>query len=82
MIVEGYVQAKSTDSLGEEINALYANTVKIVLGNPTLGGLCNDIREGELEISIDVEGSKPLAAFSLSFEIDYWTKPKDPFSTF
>ncbi len=82
VIVEGYVQAKSADTLGEEINALYANTVKYVLDNQTLGGLCNDIREGELEINIDAEGSKPMAAFSLSFEIDYWTKPKNPFETF
>jgi hypothetical protein len=40
------------------------------------------IGDGELEINIDTEGSKPMAAFSLSFEIDYWTKPKNPFETF
>ncbi len=82
VIVEGYVQSDSTDNLGAAINDLYANTVKYALDNPSLGGLCNDIREGELEINIDAEGSKPMAAFRLSFEIDYWTKPKDPFTVF
>ena len=82
VIVEGYVQAATPADLGAAINDLYANTVLRALGDQTLGGLSNDIREGELEINIDAEGSKPMAAFSLSFEIDYWTKPKNPFEIF
>jgi hypothetical protein len=46
----------------------------------TLGGICIDITEGEMLTNIDrSEGQQPVAAFSVTFAVKYFTASGDPF---
>ena len=78
--VEGYVLATSDAALGPALDDLYARTVAAGLADHTLAGLAVDVREGELDVLIVRDAGKPAAGFSLAFEIDSFTAPRDPFA--
>ena len=79
--VEGYVQGVATADLGPALSDLYAQTVKSLMADRTLGDLAIDVREGEMrDPEIDrTQGHSPFAAFSLAFFIDHFTDPNDPY---
>ena len=79
--VEGYVSAAKAADLGPALSDLYGQTVLALMADRTLGDLAIDVREGELrDPEIDrTQGHRPIAAFSLAFEIDYFTDPNDPY---
>ncbi len=82
--VEGYVKAVTPDLLGAAVNALYSRVVRAVLANRIFNatepaGLACDTRETEMLVEISrTEGSPPQAAFSVTFEIVFWTAEGDP----
>ena len=78
--VEGYVLAATDAALGSTLNDLYARAVAAALADPTLGGLAVDVREGALDVMIVRENGKPAAGFSLTFEIEFFAAPADPFA--
>ena len=78
--VEGYVLAASDAALGPALNDLYARTVIAALADPTLGGVSIDVRGGALDVMIVRESGKPAAGFSLTFEIEFFAAPADPFA--
>ena len=78
--VEGYVLAATDAALGPTLNDLYARAVVAALADPTLGGLAVDVREGALDVMIVRESGKPAAGFSLTFEIEFFAAPADPFA--
>ena len=79
--VEGYSRASSDALVGPALNTLYADVVTAAVADHTLGGLCIDVREGDLpDAYIDPESSQPTMAFSVDFEIDYFTKHGDPYT--
>lgn len=77
--IEGYVTAAAAAGIGPALSDLYARTVEQLLADHTLGGLAVDLREGDLaDPVIDREpGHRPIAAFELSVEVEYWTAPGD-----
>jgi hypothetical protein len=77
--VEGYVLASSDAGLGPALNDLYARTVVAALADHTLGGVAIDVREGALDVMIVREAGKPAAGVSLTFEIEFFAAPADPF---
>ena len=79
--VEGYVQAGTAAELGPALSDLYAQAVKALMADRTLGGLAIDVREGEMrDPEIDrTQGHGPFAAFSLGFVVDHLTDPNDPY---
>jgi len=79
--VEGYVGAAASLLLGPALSDLHGQTVLALMADRTLGNLAIDLREGELrDPEIDrTQGHRPFAAFSLAFEIDYFTDPNDPY---
>ena len=79
--VEGYVGAATAADLGPPLSDLHGQTVLALMADRTLGDLAIDLREGELrDPEIDrTQGHRPFAAFSLAFEIDYFTDPSDPY---
>jgi|APSaa5957512535_1039671.scaffolds.fasta_scaffold70524_3 hypothetical protein len=79
--LEGYVSAATAAELGPALSDLHGQTVLALMANRTLGDLAIDLREGELsDPEIDrTQGHRPFAAFSLAFEIDYFTDPSDPY---
>jgi hypothetical protein len=79
--VEGYVDATISAELGAVLSDLHGQTVLALMADRTLGDLAIDVREGELrDPEIDrTQGHRPFAAFSLAFEIDYFTDPNDPY---
>jgi hypothetical protein len=79
--VEGYVNAATAAELGPALSDLHGQTVLALMADRTLGDLAIDLREGELrDPEIDrTQGHRPFAAFSLAFEIDYFTDPNDPY---
>lgn len=78
--VEGYVQAASKALLTASVTDLYARVVAAATADYTLGGLAIDVREGALATVSDKEGSNFTAEFTLQFDIDYATKPGDPYT--
>ena len=78
--VEGYVLAATDAALGPTLNDLYARAVVAALADPTLGGLAVDVREGALDVMIVRESGRPAAGFSLTFEIEFFAAPADPFA--
>ena len=79
--VDGYVGGATAAELGPALSDLYGQTVLTLMDDRTLGNLAIDLREGELrDPEIDrTQGHRPFAAFSLAFEIDYFTDPSDPY---
>jgi hypothetical protein len=79
--VEGYVGTTTAADLGPALSDLHGQTVLALLADRTLGDLAIDLREGELrDPEIDrAQGHRPFAAFSQTFEIDYFTDPNDPY---
>ena len=79
--VEGYVGAATAADLGPALSDLHGQTVLALMADRTLGDLAIDLREGDLgDPEIDrTQGHRPFAAFSLAFEVDYFTDPNDPY---
>jgi len=79
--VEAYVGGATAAELGPALSDLHARAVLALMADRTLGDLAIDVREGELrDPEIDrTQGHRPFAAFSLAFEIDYFTDPSDPY---
>jgi hypothetical protein len=79
--VEGYVSTTTAADLGPALSNLHGQAVFALMSDRTLGDLAIDLREGELrDPEIDrTQGHSPHAAFSLAFEIDYFTDPNDPY---
>ena len=79
--IEGYVSAATAAELGPALSDLHGQIVLALMADRTLGDLAIDLREGELrDPEIDrTQGHRPFAAFSLAFEIDYFTDPNDPY---
>jgi hypothetical protein len=79
--IEGYVGAATSLQLGPALSDLHGQTVLALMADRTLGDLAIDLREGELrDPEIDrTQGHRPFAAFSLAFEVDYFTDPSDPY---
>jgi hypothetical protein len=79
--VEGYVSATTAADLGPALSDLHGQAVLALMAERTLGDLAIDLREGELrDPEIDrTQGHGPHAAFSLAFEVDYFTDPNDPY---
>jgi len=79
--VEGYVSAPTAAELGPALNDLHGQTVLALMADRTLSDQAIDLHEGEFrDPEIDrTQGHSPHAAFSLTFEVDYFTDPSDPY---
>ena len=79
--VEGYVSAPAAAELGPALSDLHGQTVLALMADRTLSDLAIDLHEGEFrDPEIDrTQGHSPHAAFSLTFEVDYFTDPSDPY---
>ncbi len=78
--LEGIVNPKHYSRLGSDANQLYAQALKTIMQDITLGGLCYDIETGVRSMEIvRVDGSDPFAYFSLPLSISFFTAPNDPF---
>lgn len=80
--VECFVGADTDAELGPAVTALSAQVEKAGVADPELGGVSQDVR---LESQSDPivgqeEGQPPAAAFTLAFEIDFWTRELDPYT--
>ena len=79
--VEGYVAYDKNSNPGTDINSLYGAVVEGVLADRTLGGLAFDITETGLDLALDnMPGNAAYAAFNVTFTVDYYTTPGDPYS--
>jgi len=79
--IEGYISAVTAAELGPALSDLHGLAILALMADRTLGNLAIDLREGDLrDPEIDrTQGHRPFAAFSLAFEIDYFTDPNDPY---
>jgi len=76
--VRGIVTAPSAAELGPALNALYARVVNAALADERLGGLCQQIDEGELVVGISTEtGAAPTAEFDLDLVVTYCHRHTD-----
>lgn len=78
----GAVLSEDDEAAQDEIDDLYAATVKAVMADTTLGGLVIDVRQAALQTDFaDDEGSQPLGQFELTLEIQYETVQGDPYTS-
>jgi hypothetical protein len=78
--IEGVVNPQHYSRLGPDANQLYAQALKTIMQDITLGGLCYDIEAGVRSMEIvRIEGADPFAYFSLPLFISFFTSPTDPF---
>lgn len=77
---EGYVQATSQAALRNEREFLQAHVIRAIASDYTLGGWAVNATHTNTESLTIFHSTQPLAAFAVTFEVEYWTKPGDPFS--
>lgn len=79
--IEGYVKAEERALLAARVNMLKALVQRKMAEDPTFGGLALDVTEGESAVQTDGSGQEyPAAAFSIRYELTYWTQAGDPFT--
>lgn len=76
--VEGYAEAASAALLGAALSALYGDIVAAATADHTLGGYAVDVREVDMDPSIERDGSKFVGMVSVGFDIDFMTRERDP----
>lgn len=76
--VEGYAESTSPATLGTALNVLYGKIVAAATADHTLGGYAVDIREVDMDPTIESDGSKFVGLVSVGFEIDFMTRERDP----
>ena len=78
--VEGTVAAPVDDDLGPAVNALYLQVASCWGDDPSLGGLCVQIRETGFDpgFASAEESAVPLADFTLDLLIEFQTPDGDP----
>jgi hypothetical protein len=76
--IEGQVWAVGGENPGSAANALQAAVLAAIAADDTLGDLAVDVRPTDVDSAIDGETGNEIAAFSISVEITFWTKPNDP----
>lgn len=78
--IEATVAAPSDDALGPAVNDLYIRTVRALMAEPTLGGLCQQLIEGAVDVRIapSEESDAPLAFFSLDVVAEFHTADGTP----
>lgn len=79
--VEGAVSANTDEQAADELDDLYAATVKALMADTQLGGLAIDVRQVAMVTEFtDIEGSPPVGTFSLTLQVDYRTLSGDPYT--
>ena len=78
--VEGTVTAASDALIGPAVNTLYASILVALGTDPSLGGVCIDVRETALDVRVAPadESTTPLAEFALGLEVEFHTPLGDP----
>lgn len=78
--VECHVAGGSDEELGPAASELYALVLEATQADPSLGGLCSDVEEGEMSPldPANAEGSAPAASFTVSFILDFATQAGRP----
>ena len=77
---EGYVQAATQAVLRNARENLQAHVINAIAGDYTLGGWAVNTTHTRTDTLTIMHSTIPSAAFSLDFEVEYWTKPGDPFT--
>lgn len=78
--IEATVAAETDDALGPAVNDLYVRTLGALMSEPTLGGLCQQLTEGAVDVRIapTEESEAPLAFFSLDIVAEFHTADGNP----
>ena len=78
--IEATVGAASDAALEPAATALYARAIAAVMADPSLAGLCIQVREVNLDVRLvpAEESAAPLIEFGLELEIDFRTPDGDP----
>lgn len=77
---EGYVKAATQAVLRNARENLQAHVIHAIASDYTLGGWAVNATHTRTDTIQVFHSTIPAAAFSVEFEIEYWTKPGDPFT--
>ena len=78
LVVEGRVQGTGGTAAHQALNTLYAATVRALLADIQLGGLCDDIREEDTSIDVSALAQSATLAFATAFTIEFTARTYDP----
>jgi hypothetical protein len=74
--IEGAIENSDHTQLGNSVNQLYSDVIEKLAEDITLGGLCTDITEVDLQLQIIREESiTPAAEFNIEFRVYYSVRP-------
>lgn len=80
--VEGAVFGATDVDAKTQLAVLRASAERVLLVDPTLGGLARDVRLAAEPPPprLQIESEQPVAAFAIGFEVDFATAEDDPFT--
>ena len=80
--VDIYAAARSDAELGPALNTLWAEVVKALQADLSLGGLTQDIRQADMSDPevLKESGAPPAITAQVSFDVFFATAERDPFT--
>lgn len=79
--VEGYAKATTDTDLDSALADLAAAVAAAIESDPTLGGLAVDTNPAGLDVgAADDEGIGGLGGVLAAFDVEFWTRPGDPYA--
>ena len=83
LAIEGVVEADPASSTPgpnawARMNALYAEVIRVLMPDPPLGGLAEDISETDFNTDVSMLASDRTIAFVLGIEIQFTNRSTDP----
>lgn len=78
LTVEHYLERDGGPGIHQQMNALYAATVRTLLSDPPLDDLAETIDEGDMRVMVAPLGGTNRLACSVDFPITFFARRDDP----
>lgn len=76
--IDGYVEAPGGSPAHTALNALHSSMVQVLVTEPPIGGLVDEITEGVMNVTIAPLASKRRLAFTAEFTVNFPTNRGNP----
>ena len=76
--IDGYVEGFEGAAAHAALNTLHGDVIRALFPEPVLGGLAEEITEGDMRVTVATRANKRRLAFSLDLHIHYATDRGDP----
>lgn len=77
--IHGFVRPDTEGDIGSAMSGLYAEVLSPLLADPTLSGLCVDLKEDAMTPYLDPDSGQPTGGFLLEVVVEYQVNPSNPY---